>query len=338
MKDLNKYFTICPKCGRETEIKSNEPSGGLEPFICSCFDFRILQISENVKGKYLYKTREDTRKFQLDIFNVIQDIHSAMTVRQIYYRLVASGYAKEETTYNKTQRTLLDLRERGLLPYGLIADNTRSFYKPRTYSNLENMLEEQQRYYRKDFWESQDCYVEIWLEKEALRTVFSKVTSEFQIPLYVSKGLSSVSFVYSASEEIKAIDKTTFIYFFSDWDPTGLILTKSIENRMREFGVKAEFIRAGLTPDQIEKYKVLTRPTKESKHSRNFKGESAELDALHPRILEELIKKCILAHVDMKAFMRLQDVEFEEVATLRKITNNLRHACIIKFRKGKGRK
>lgn len=312
-------------CGRSATVQSNQPGGCIEEFICSCYNHATLKIPENTTGKYLYRTRSETQDFQAAIIEVITDIRQPMTVRQIYYRLVASGYPKTEELYNKTQRTLLDLRERGCLPYGLIADNTRSFYKPEVYSGLHALLEEQQSYYRRDFWQGQDCYVEFWLEKEALRSVFTEETLYFQVPLYVSKGLSSVSFVYGASEEIKAIDKPAYIYFFSDYDPTGLIIMKSIEKRMKEFGVKAEFIRAGLTPEQIEEYHVITRETKESKHSKNFKGESAELDALHPRILKKIIRDCLFNHIDKDAFNRLLAVEYAERDTLRKIANNLRH-------------
>jgi len=323
---MEEYIVTCDNCRRETIIKSNQPSHGIEPFICNCYFNFLVQIPRGVTGKYLYNTREDTRNLQKDIVTVIADIAEPMTVRQIYYRLVASGHPKTEEFYSKTQRTLLDMRERGTIPYGLIADNSRSFYRPRTYSSLDNMLEEQKRFYRKDFWESQDIYVEIWLEKEALRSVFADVTSEFQIPLYVAKGFSSVSFVYAAAEEIKQINKPSYIYLFSDYDPSGLMVANSIEKRMREFGVKAQFIRPCLTPDQIEKHNVIMRPTKQSNHSKGFEGDSAELDALHPRILKNILRECIEQHIDPVEFDRLKGIEAAEKQTLERIQNNLRHA------------
>jgi 5S rRNA maturation endonuclease (ribonuclease M5) len=279
-----------------------------------------------VTGKHLYNVREDTLQLQKDIVSVIEDIAEPMTVRQIYYRLVASGHPKTEEFYSKTQRALLDMRERGSLPYGLIADNTRSFYKARTFNNLETCLTEAQQYYRKDFWESQDSYVEIWLEKEALRSVFNDVTYEMQIPLYVTKGFSSISFMYAAAEEIKLIEKPAYIYLFSDYDPSGLMVYNSFKKRMREFGVKAQFIRPCLTPDQIEDFNVIMRPTKKSNHSRDFVGDSAELDALHPRILKSIVRNCIDLHIDQDAYQKLKNIEAVEKETLKKIADNLRYA------------
>lgn len=326
MKDLNRYSYTCPDCNTKLEFKSNQPAGGVEPLICSCYHPIRLMIPDEVTGKHLYKVRENTFSLQVDIVNVIIDIQEPMTVRQIFYRLVASGHPKTEEFYTKTQRTILDMRERGLLPYGLIADNTRSFYKPKTYSDLENMLTEQQQFYRKDFWKSQRVHVEIWLEKEALRSVFWDVTNEFQIPLYVAKGFSSVSFVYGAAEEIKLNNKPAFIYLFSDRDPSGLIVANAIEKRMRQFGVKAEFSRPCLTLEQIEKYNVATRRTKKSNHSKGFVGQSAELDALHPRILKEIVRECIMRHIDIDAYRRFQGIEEAERETLRRITNNMMQA------------
>ena len=95
---------------------------------------------------------------------------------------------------------------------------------------------------------------------------------------------------------------------------------------MREFDVDAEFIRGGLTRDKIDEYQIETRKTKPSKHSAVFIGDSAELDALHPKILRSIVKRCIDRHVDMDAFRRLAGIEEAERQTLTTITNNLRHA------------
>lgn len=323
---MKSYLYTCGNCGLESTIKSNQPAGGQEPFVCSCYQGLTLILPDNVSGKHRYTAREETFALQSAIIEVITEIQEPMTVRQIFYRLVAGGYPKEESFYSKVQRNLLDMRERGLLPYDLIADNSRSFYQPTAYSSLAKMLEEQQTFYRRDFWTDQPEHVEIWLEKEALRNVFTAVTYRFQVPLYVAKGFSSVSFVYSAAEEIKAIGKPATIYLFSDHDPSGVMVARNIEKRMREFGVKAEFIRPCLTVDQIEEYNVTTRPTKESKHSMSFIGESAELDALHPAILKEIIKNCIETHVDNEEYSRLLAIERAEKETLKQITNNMMHA------------
>jgi len=326
MKELNTYSFTCDSCGTEIEFMSNQPAGCVEPYICSCYDVGLIGIPYDIDGKYLYKTRQDTYDLQIAIIKVLRDILEPMTVRQIYYRLVSIGYPKTEQFYNKSQRAIKDMRERGVLPFELIADNSRSFYRPDTHRDLTSLLKEQHRYYRKDFWDSQDSYIEIWLEKEALRSVFASVTFEFQIPLYVSKGFTSLSFVYAASEEIKRINKDAYIYLFTDYDPSGMIVAQTIEKRMREFGVQAEFVRACLTPEQIEQYDVITRPTKESNHSREFVGESAELDALHPRTLKQIIRDCIMPHIDQGSYERLKNIEEVEKETLNKIINNLRYA------------
>lgn len=328
MARLREYTYQCdnPKCGRVTQIKSRQPSGGTEPFICHCFHSASLRIPDLEDDKYLYVTRPETYNLQKDIIDTLVNIGTSMTVRQVYYRLVSMGYEKADSTYNKVQRTLLDMRERGVVPFNLIADNSRSFYSPVVYGSLGEMLEEQQQFYRRNLWQEQPDYVEIWLEKEALREPFRQITDYFQVPLYISKGLSSVSFIHSAAENIREIGKPASIYFFSDYDPSGLILVEAIKRRMKEFKVKAHFERVCLNSDQIEEYSVATRPTKKSNHSRGFVGECAELDALHPVILQNIIRDTLAQHVDEAALTRLQDIERAERATLEKIVNNLMHA------------
>jgi hypothetical protein len=63
--------------------------------------------------------------------------------------------------------------------------------------------------YRRDVWINQNDYVEIWLEKDALAGVVYGVTEEFDVPLMVSRGYSSLSYLHGAAMQIDDIDKPT---------------------------------------------------------------------------------------------------------------------------------
>jgi hypothetical protein len=57
-----------------------------------------------------------------------------MTVRQVFYALVAAGViSRSESAYRKVGYHLVWMRRRGILPYHFIADNTRWMRKPQTY-------------------------------------------------------------------------------------------------------------------------------------------------------------------------------------------------------------
>ena len=92
-----------------------------------------------------------------------------MTVRQVFYALVAAGViSRSESAYRKVGYHLVWMRRRGILPYHFIADNTRWMRKPQTYDSVYAFLETGQKTYRRGLWQGQSVYVEIWCEKDAL--------------------------------------------------------------------------------------------------------------------------------------------------------------------------
>jgi hypothetical protein len=89
-------------------------------------------------------------------------------------------------------------------------------------------------------------------------------------------------------------------------------------------GVKVHFELAAVTPDQIKKWKLPTRPTKKSdSRAKRFKGESVEVDAIPPAKLRELVARCIEQHIDGDRLERMQAVEAAERDTLQGIIDRL---------------
>jgi hypothetical protein len=245
-----------------------------------------------------------------------------MTVRQVFYQLVARGViAKSENEYKNTVcRLLAQMRRDGELPFGWIADSSRWMRKPDTYSSIEQMLQRTQDTYRRSVWDNQDAYVEVWLEKEALAGVLVDVTCEWDVPLMVCRGYPSLSFLHSAAEQIEAQEKPTYLYYFGDRDPSGVDIDRFVESSIREIagdGIDLVFERVAVLPDQIEEYGLQTRPTKKTdSRSKNFEGESVEVDAIDPDALRKLCSDCITQHIDQHAYDRMLVVEEAERDTL----------------------
>jgi hypothetical protein len=261
--------------------------------------------------------------------NAIQAIRDAIcevltefgtaTVRQVYYQLVTRGViAKTEAEYKLACRLLVEMRRSGTVHYTRIADNTRWMRKPRTYSSLAEMLISSRQSYRRAVWDSQDVYVEIWLEKEALAGVLVEVTSQWDVPLMVTRGYPSVSFLYSAAEMIAEQDKPACIYYFGDRDPSGVDIDRFVEEQIRELAPDADltFERVAVTPEQIVQWNLPTRPTKKSdSRCKSFEGESVEVDAIPPDVLRNLCEDCIRQHIDEDSYERLLTVEEAERET-----------------------
>ena len=273
------------------------------------------------------RTRAEMRELREAIYNITKEIQPA-TVRQVYYQLVSQGLIeKTESAYrNIVIRLLTAMRRERIIPFKWISDNTRWMRKPRTYSSLAHMLEESQEFYRRDLWHDQDVYVEIWLEKEALAGVIYDVTAEWDVPLMVTRGYPSLSYLHTAGEAIADQGKSTYIYYLGDYDPSGLDIARTVERGIREFAPEAEveFNRIAVTEKQIEIWRLPTRPTKMTDtRSKYFRGESVEVDAMPPRLLRSLVKRSIEQHVNRWRFDQLRLTEAAEHETLNRIVCNL---------------
>lgn len=239
-----------------------------------------------------------------------------MTVRQVFYQAEVRGLVeKSEAGYGKVQRALVELRRQGSMPFHWIADNTRWQRRPRTYNGPEDAIRDVARFYRKSLWADADCYVEVWLEKDALAGVVVDVTAEYDVGLMVSRGYSSISFLHNAADSIKAHDLPTYLYHLGDFDPSGVDAGNKIEETLREFAPEAEihFRRLAVLPEQIEDWDLPTRPTKKTdSRARGFGAVSVELDAINPHRLRAMVRSAIEQHLPADQFEILKVAEASE--------------------------
>jgi len=261
------------------------------------------------------------------IYEVLEEIQPA-TVRQVFYQLVSRGVIeKTESQYKSTVvRLLTAMRRAGEIPFGWIADHTRWMRKPTSYASLSDMLAKSQHFYRRALWESQPVYVEIWLEKDALAGVLYEVTAELDVPLMVTRGYPSLSYLYEAAAAMAATGKPACLYYFGDYDPSGCDIPRAVEQGIREFAPQAEihFERVAVTREQIERWALPTRPTKKTdSRSKAFQGGSVELDAVGPADLRRLVRNSIIQHINAPRWALCLATEEQERATLRRLVEAL---------------
>jgi hypothetical protein len=263
------------------------------------------------------------------IFRVVAE-DRPMTVRQVFYRLVSLGaVAKTENEYTATVgRLLKEMRLDGELPFGWIADNTRWMRKPTTYDDLKAALRRTAEAYRRSLWDTQGAYVEVWLEKDALAGVLFEITSEFDVPLMVTRGYPSLSFLHSAAEELDAQGKESFIYYLGDRDPSGVDIPRNVEERLREFAPDADltFEVIAVTDHQVDAWELPTRPTKRTDtRARKFGDrESVELDAVPAPVLRDLVRAYIEGHIDEHELAVVRAAEASEREILGRIGRSRR--------------
>jgi len=247
------------------------------------------------------------------IKRIIGQYDTRLTLRQIFYRLVSAGViSNTENEYKRLSRVLVQARFQGQIPFSAIEDRSRRFIgRDYRYVDTKDYFESILDYflhcdvhYNVPFWLDQPEYVEVWLEKEALSTVFHEITKNFKIVLAPCRGYSSLTYLYEAARRLVSLrDRAIWILYFGDFDPSGLDIERDIQQRLTKLGVHANVRRIAITKEQIARYDIPPIPTKKSdlrtaKHIAQHGDIAVELDALDPAILQNLIRQAIWEHLD----------------------------------------
>jgi hypothetical protein len=247
--------------------------------------------------------------------------HGPVTVRQLYYQCEVHGVPgidKDDSSYAKVQRQILQLRREKRLSYNAIADATRWMRKPESYDGPEAAIRDVAQLYRKALWRDTDSVVEVWIEKDALAGVIYPITSLFDVPLMVTRGFSSETFCYTAVEAHENEDRPVHIYYLGDYDRAGkdaaLSLQEKLERFGEEFGVEVVFEQIAVSILQIVDLMLPTRePKRVSAADRKWPFAIAcELDAIEPDHLRTIVREAIEQHLPQREYEILKVAEASE--------------------------
>lgn len=285
---------------------------------------RLAYYNETLREQGYYRLRKSTAAIWDAVLYAFHDAGIPQTVRQVFYKLTTYGAVpKTENGYGQACYHLGEMREKNIIPYGWIADNTRWMRKPTTFSSIYDALVNTRETYRRALWNDQDAYVEVWCEKDALAGVLNDITSEYDIPLMVSRGYSSKTFAYEAAQELRNQEKPCYIYYFGDHDPSGQDARRDIKEKLERYGAKFTFEPVAVLPWQIEAFDLPTRPTKKTdSRSKNWNGDSVELDAIPADQLRNLCSNAVMQHIDSYELAFTKLVEKAELEAYEEFLNN----------------
>ena len=280
----------------------------------------VLSTVVDKRGRRTKAAMADIRAVIID---VLRDDHP-MTVRQVFYQLVVrETIEKSELAYKNTVvRLLSEMRLEGKIPWSWITDESRRTRQTETFDSVKDALESTAKFYRRSALRESEVYIEIWSEKEALSGIIWDEASQYDVPVVISKGVPSLTQMFTSFSNIHSAaqaGKFSYLYQFGDHDPSGCLIPKVIAARLNEFCEKYDCAvptveRIALTPEQIRRYRLPSRPTKRegNRHADSFKGRSTELDALPNRLLRELVRNCIERHIGAAQVAILREAEDSE--------------------------
>ena len=248
-----------------------------------------------------------------------------LTLRQIYYQFVARDIIpNKDSEYKRLGSIINDARLAGLIDWDYIQDRTRNLQSLSHWKSPKEIIDTAAKSYRLDKWKNQPYRIEVWIEKDALVGVIESVCDKYDVPYFSCRGYTSQSEMWRASERMNNDyeGQETIILHLGDHDPSGIDMTRDIQDRLYIFEVdNIEVIRIALNQVQIKKYNPPPNPAKITdsravKYIERYGYDSWELDALEPSVITRLIEDNIEKHLDFK---RLESVIKKEKAGRAKI-------------------
>lgn len=279
---------------------------------------------QNKRSKNVLEVANDLRRFW------------PLTLRQIYYQLVSKGYIENKRSeYIMLSKLVKWMRIDEMLPWNSLEDRSRTVTRKRGFEDINEFVESEidnfLEGYTRCLVQGQDKYIEVWTEKDALLRIFEEVVWPYCIRAVVCRGYSSVTFIsdfYNRAENAIMIGQSPLVLYFGDLDPSGVQMLEAtietLENELDLYGVV--FKRIALNPEQIEFYHLPYDPTAAKMSDPRYKRYveeygtlAVELDSLHPRDLQEMIRSAIESEIDMDLFRKQQEIEEVDIQHVRSI-------------------
>lgn len=195
-----------------------------------------ININLNERGYW----RAEKKQLMAQMISIAEDYQEqgfTLTLRQLYYQLVAKDYIpNHDKVYKKLSSIKDEAVYSGLIDWDIFEDRGRVPHTVYYEDGVKEALDYTARAYRIDRQQDQNVHVEVWTEKDAISSILKKVTNEYGITLVVNKGYTSSTAMYGAYKrfvEMMNEGKKIKILYFGDHDPSGLDMVRDIDERLK---------------------------------------------------------------------------------------------------------
>lgn len=187
-------------------------------------------------------------------------------MRQLFYELIRRGTLEPtEPDYKALSRTLSAMRKRYEVRHELIVDGSdwQRAGRPST-------------------------GVELWVESESVAGTLVDLAAEFEVPVLVTRGIPSQSFLHRAAEQLRPGSVVLLVANHG----AELPLHSFVARELREFGCSARVRRVAITEDQFMEGELFGKPTQAI-----IEIESMPPDQLKQLVRDALQRDCPVGHL-----------------------------------------
>lgn len=267
--------------------------------------------------------------------------YGAMTVRQVFYRLVGQyDYPKDERAYSRLCEAVVKARRAELIPFSSIRDEPEESHATGGYDSVADWWRTMKTYaehYRREPHAGQPIHVELWCEAAGMAPMLAQMVRRYGVDVYSTGGFSSVTVTHSTAERIverKLYDEreTVFLHV-GDYDPSGVSIFNAMAEDIGAFvleeaeregldtlddgggAVQGVFtpLRVALTKAQVRSFNLPTAPPKRTDtRSNNWLGQTCQLEAMAPSDLDRVVTHAVLEYIDLEKLGEIREAEAVE--------------------------
>lgn len=297
--------------------------------------------------------------------------------KQIGFKISARGWCYQLETarlinkdqFDKVETVINKCRKKGILSINFVAEEESRQFSGVEVKEDETPLEylrsymkaplDCHRWYTPDWWDGEEYYIQMLVEKIDLKTLFTPVCKKYHIPIATSKGWSSMLQRATYANRFKEAEEKGLkcvLLYCGDHDPDGLRISDFLRSNLEDIsGITWEdgesgydpdgliIRRFGLDADFIEKHnltwidnlitgskKDLGDPSHKNfrmyyvqEYIRNFGKRKCEANAIVPMPIEakKLVENSITSFIGNNAILRFYEKKKAIKAEMDKVRN-----------------
>ena len=219
---------------------------------------------------------------------------TAVTLRQLHYRLVAAGvggYENTQTCYKQLSALTAKERRNGSFP--ALSDRTRGVEQPPSWKSPAEAMRAIIEQYKRNHTDGQEFQVWVLYEKATLGAQIESWTYDSGIPTAALRGYSSESLEREIFDMMNHDGRDVVVFYIGDLDPEGEDIERNFKEQAADQGVSFKhWERLTVQSSDVTPLGLVPNPGKTTssraagfirKHGALFQ---IEVEAVDPALLE----------------------------------------------------
>lgn len=178
---------------------------------------------------------------------------------------ILEEYGLGKGDFDVAENLIKECRKSGLLPLNITATDSAREFEGVRYVNgndpeeqaqliISRASEAHQHYYPESFWDYQDCYIQMVVEKIDLKSLFLPICREYHVPIANARGWSDLHMRADMMERFRdaeADGKRCILLYAGDHDPAGLAISEFLRSNMADLSAVVGWSPDNLTIDRF---------------------------------------------------------------------------------------